>query len=162
MFIQQSDLFHGMDRNFVKEVMDIAIKEAYEGGSLIFSEGDPANYFFVLLKGQIKLSLGETGQVIHVVSHAGEAFGWSSLVGREAYSASAECLAPTNLLKMDREKLQAIIDKDPANGVIFFKHLAGTLGNRLLQSYRIAFSISQAEVSPSLGTGQVLESPEVL
>jgi len=29
------------------------------------------------------------------------------------------------------------MEKDPANGIIFVKHLAATLGNRLLESYAV-------------------------
>jgi hypothetical protein len=31
-------------------------------------------------------------------------------------------------------------EKDPANGFIFFKQLAATLGNRLLESYKLILS----------------------
>jgi CRP-like cAMP-binding protein len=157
MFIQQADLFHGMDTGFVKKVMDAATKESYEAGSVIFDKGDRADYFFVMLKGSIKLSPGESGQVVHVVSHAGEAFGWSSLVGRETYTASAECMESTRLLRMEKDKLQEIMEADPANGLIFFKRLAGSLGNRLVQSYTMISSAYQAEFSTSYGTGQVQE-----
>jgi CRP-like cAMP-binding protein len=73
--------------------------------------------------------------VVHTVSRPGEAFGWSSLVGRDIYSASAECVQPTKLLKIDREDFQEILEKDPINGLSFFRRLAGALGERLIISY---------------------------
>ena len=123
-------------------------------------ERDPANSFYILLKGRIKLILGETGHIVYVVNNAGEAFGWSSLIGRESFSASAECMAPSKLLSWDKDKLQKIIEKDPANSVRLYKRLAELLGNRLIQSYRIISSVSPAETYPSSGTGQVFASPE--
>jgi CRP-like cAMP-binding protein len=127
---------------------------------LLFREGDPAHAFYILLKGCVKLSLGETGQIVYVVSNAGEAFGWSSLIGRKIFSASAECMAPTKLLKFGKQRLQKILEKDPANSLILYKRLAEILGNRLLQSYAIISSASRAEISPSYGTGQVMPSAE--
>ena len=160
MYLKQKDIFWAMPKDFVKEIMGISVTESHQPDELLFREGDPANAFYVLLKGRVKLSLGETGQVVYVVSHAGEAFGWSSLIGRQDFSASAECTAPTKLINFDRQKLQKILDKDPTNSLILFKRLAELLGNRLLQSYLIISSASRAEFSPSYGTGQVMPSAE--
>jgi CRP-like cAMP-binding protein len=158
MYIQQADLFWGMNRDFVKEVMDISEKETFQKGDILFLEGDPATYFYILIKGRVKLTIGENGPVVHTVDHAGEAFGWSSLIDRDVYSASAECSEITTLQKLDRRIFHKILDKDATNGLIFFKRLAGLIGYRLIRSYQMATSASIAEVSPSFGTGQVQES----
>ena len=135
MFIQQTDLFRGMDKNFVKETYDLTVKQSLEEGEVLFSEGDQASHFYILLKGRIRLGTRDTGQVVHTVSRPGETFGWSSLVGRDIYSASAECVQPAKLLKIDREDFQEILRKDPINGLSFFRRLAGALGERLINSY---------------------------
>jgi CRP-like cAMP-binding protein len=160
MYLKQKDIFWAMDKDFVKEIMEISVAESHKQGLLLFREGDPAHAFYILLKGRVKLSLGETGQIVYVVSNAGEAFGWSSLIGRKIFSASAECMAPTKLLKFGKQRLQKILEKDPANSLILYKRLAEILGNRLLQSYAIISSASRAEISPSYGTGQVMPSAE--
>ncbi len=143
MFIQQTELFRGMDKGFIKEVYDITMKESLADGDVLFREGDDARHFYILLKGRVRLGTRETGQVVHTVSRPGEAFGWSSLVDRDAYSASAECVVPTTLLKIDREALQKILEKDPKNGLVLFKHLAKALGERLINSYGV-LGIAQA------------------
>ncbi len=158
MYFQQGDILRGMSKDFVKEFMDITMKESHKKGYFLFREGKSASHFYILLKGCVKLRIGETGPMVYTVDYPGEAFGWSSLVGRDVYSASAECREPTKLLKIDVGKLQEILEKDPANGLIFFKRLAGTLGNRLLQTYKMMSVASQPEVSASFGTGQVMES----
>jgi len=158
MYFAQGDLFHGMGKEFVKEIMDIAVKESYEKAGVLFHKGDAASHFYILLKGDVRLTTGEAGHVIHVVSHAGEAFGWSSLAERDVYSASAECSKPTTLLKINGNTLQEILAKDPANGVVFYKRLAGTLGRRLIQSYGMIGSASQAESSSSFGAGHLMDT----
>lgn len=158
MYFQQSDLFWGMNRNFVKEVMDVSKKESHQKGHFLFNEGDPATYFYILIKGRIKLTIGEIGRVVHTVDHAGEAFGWSSLIDRDVYSASAECIKDTLLQKFDRRTLQKIIEEDPSNGLIFFKRLAETIGYRLLSSYKMIGASSIADSSPTLGSGQIEHS----
>ena len=160
MYLKQKDLFRSLDKDFVKEIMDIAETGSFQAGELLFQEGNPADWFYILLKGRVKLSLGQTGQVVYLVSNAGEAFGWSSLVGRPSYSASAECVTATKLLKFDKEKFQNIVEKDTANGLILFKSLAAILGDRLLQSYATSISATRADESLSFGTGQVMEVVE--
>jgi CRP-like cAMP-binding protein len=161
MYIRQADLFWGADPTFVKQVMDSAIRESYEEGQYLFHEGDPAGYFFILLKGRVKLSIGKAGEMVYIVNHAGEAFGWSSLIGRESYSASAECREPTMLLRFDREILQKLLEEDSTSQAIFFKRLAEMLGKRLLNSYKMISARYQAEILPLAGTGQVQE-PETV
>ncbi|OIP90720.1 MAG: hypothetical protein AUK55_12365 [Syntrophobacteraceae bacterium CG2_30_61_12] len=157
MYIQQSDLFEGMEREFIKKVMEIAEKETLPEGRVLFHEGAPAHYFYVLLKGRVKLDVADSGQV-HVVSHPGEAFGWSSLVRRDTYSASAVCIGETRLIRFERTKFEAIIDHDPANGLIFFRRLARLLGNRLTQTYGMISASSRAATAISYGTGQTVET----
>ena len=137
MYINQSELFRGISMDFVKKFMDISQMTSHEKNEILFHENDPARYFFILLSGCVKLSIGESGQVVYEACRVGEAFGWSSLIGGNEYSASAQCMQPTKLLKTDNEKFKRVLDQDPSNGVIFFKQLAATLGNRLLESYRI-------------------------
>ena len=158
MYLKQSDLFLNLDHDFVKTVMDQSFKQKHEAGDILFREGDPARYFYTLTKGRIRLIVGDSGQVVHMVSHAGECFGWSALLDREVYSALAECREPSELMLIEAERFTQIIDDDPVNGVLFMKHLAGMLGNRLLQNYRMASSMLSADTARSFGTGQVSES----
>jgi CRP-like cAMP-binding protein len=122
--------------DFVKKFMDISQMISHEKGDMLFRENDPAQYFYVLLNGRIKLGVGESEEMVYDVRKNGEAFGWSSLIGRNDYSASAECIESAKLLKTDSKKLQKILEADPANGIIFLKQLAATLGNRLIESYK--------------------------
>ena len=130
-----SDFFMGMGKQFTVDVLDVAEKLFQNESDVLFQEGDPAQHFFVLLKGRVKLSLGETGPVVYMVRHPGEIIGWSGLIGRERYSASGECMEETNLLKFDRDDFLNILKKYPQNEALLFKRLAEMLGNRLLELY---------------------------
>jgi CRP-like cAMP-binding protein len=158
MYFQQSELFKGLDEGFVKEFMDLGEKETYKTGHILFREGDRAGYFYVLLEGGVKITIGETGHTVYSVDQPGEVFGWSSLVGRDDYSASAECREKTRLLRIDVGTLNNVLEKNAVTGMHFFKRLAGVLGNRLLQTYKLMSDAAEADISRSYGTGQVLES----
>ncbi len=157
MFIKQADLFWSLGNEFVKKVMDKVEKESFGKGHFIFSEGDPAIYFYTLIKGRVKLRIGKAGISVFTVNHAGDSFGWSSLVARDAYSASAECMQPTMVIKVNRDVLWEIISEYPNDGLVFMKRLAALLGQRLLWSYEMVGSSMKAGDYRSFGTGQVLE-----
>lgn len=162
MYIQQSDLFRGISRDFMAKVMEITTKETYEAGDILFEAGDEASYSYVLLSGRVRIAIRETGYTVFVADEGGEAFGWSSLIERERYAAFAECKEKTRLLKMNREKFLGLLEKDPANGYLFYKSLAGSLGNRLLEAYRQISGIASGSISHSFGTGQVQESEKTV
>jgi CRP-like cAMP-binding protein len=162
MYIAQSDLFHGMNNDFVKNVMELSFREDYEPGDLLFSKGHPARTFFILLKGHILLSHDEIGGVVHSIGRAGESFGWSSVVGGKAYTATARCQMSARVLKFDAELLRQVMENDPENGLIFYRRLAAGLGERLVQSYRGVTAFPQAEASVSFGAGNLAEPEAAL
>jgi CRP-like cAMP-binding protein len=132
-----SDFFMGMGRDFTMEVMDIAEKLSRGKNDVLFQEGEPAGHFYVLLKGQVKLSLGDKGTVVYTAREPGEIIGWSGLIGRDVYSAGGKCMEATNLLKFDRDVFLKILSKYPKNEALLFKRLAEMLGKRLLELYPI-------------------------
>ena len=135
MHLKIGDFIMGMGKEFATEAMDISEKLSLNKGNIIFNVGDAAGHFYVLLKGQVQLSLGQTGPVVYQARHPGEIIGWSCLIGRKTYSASAECTESVNLLRFDRENFLKILTKNPANESLLFRRLAEMLGNRLLGLY---------------------------
>ena len=135
MHLKMGDFIMGMGKDFATDAMDISEKMSLNAGNVLFGIGDRAGYFYVLLKGEVQLSLGHTGPVVYRARHQGEIIGWSCLIGRDAYSASAECAAATELLRFDRESFLKILTKNPANEALLFRRLAEMLGNRLLELY---------------------------
>lgn len=137
MLIDQSDLLWDMDHLFVKKFMAVSAKINFEGNSLIFREGDKAIYFYTLITGSVRLTTGEQPKEIYIVDKAGEGFGWSSLVERNYYSATAESLEPTFVLQFERNSLIDFLKKNPENGFALYRRLAAMLGHRLIQCYKI-------------------------
>ena len=135
MHLKMGDFIMGMGREFATEAMDISEKLSLNEGNILFKVGDSAGHFYVLLKGQVQLSLGQDRPVVYNARHPGEIIGWSGLIGRDAYSATAKCAESTNLLRFDRKSFLTILTKNPANEALLFRRLAEMLGNRLLELY---------------------------
>ncbi len=115
MYLKMSDFFSGMGKDFTIEAMGASTKLSQKEKDILLHMGDSAAHFYVLLKGRIKLSLGQTGPQVYMARRAGEIIGWSCLIGREVYSATAECAQPSDLLKFDRENFLGILTKYPSN-----------------------------------------------
>jgi CRP/FNR family transcriptional regulator, cyclic AMP receptor protein len=139
MLIDQGVLLWGMDFLFVKDFMAVSAKVHSEKGTVIFREGDQADYFYTLVEGRVRLTIGEAAKEISIIDKAGEGFGWSSLVDRNYYSATAECLVPTHLLQFEKNDLNRFLLKNVEGALTFYKRLAGMLGNRLIQCYQLIY-----------------------
>ena len=135
MVFKMGDFILGMGKEFALQAMEISEKLSLDNGETLFKEGDSADHFYVLVKGSVVLSLGKAGPIVYTANHPGEVIGWSSLVGRSTFSASARCLENTKLVKFDRARFLNILKKNPGNEALLFKRLAEMLGNRLLQLY---------------------------
>ena len=109
MYLKMGDFITGMGKEFALEAMEISEKMSGSKGDILFHTGDPADYFYVLIKGQVQLSITNAGPVVYVARHPGEVIGWSSLVGRNDYSATAQCSDTANLLKFDRQSFLKLL-----------------------------------------------------
>ncbi|MBI5591502.1 MAG: cyclic nucleotide-binding domain-containing protein [Deltaproteobacteria bacterium] len=146
--LDQSELFEGMGMLFVKDFMKVAITTSYDKGDILFREGDPALYFYTMISGKVNLSI-RTGHHVYTISNPGEVFGWSSLVERDLYSATAECVEPALLLRTDKNVFFKMIEAHPNISNIFYKNLSKTLGKRLLASYNVISCALDEKTSPS-------------
>ncbi len=158
MYIKQSDLLWGLDKAFIQAFIETSMKETHPEGYVLFNEGDPADFFFILVKGSISINLGGEEKSTYLVNHAGEAFGWSSLVGVEKYSASCVCLQESMFMRFAKEFVQEVTEADPTNGMEFYRRLARMLGNRMILSYHPEAEIVPGELNFTFGAGQIIES----
>ncbi len=158
MFIQQADLFREVNQETMNEISSIMVEQSYDKGAILFAEGDPANHFFILKEGRVRLAVGTEAAIDYPVSTPGEAFGWSSLVGRDTYTAQAECETACELIKIEKESLQKIFERHPESGMAFFKGLAGAIGQRLIYSYNAFLSHQSPEREISYGAGRLMEA----
>jgi CRP-like cAMP-binding protein len=159
MIIQEADLFRELSQEIRNEISGIMVEESYDKGSLVFQAGAPANSFYLIVDGRVRLSVGTEAQIDYTASFPGEAFGWTGMVDRATYVATAECLTPCKLVKLEKERLDRILRKDPVSGMMFFKRLAGAVVQRLMDNYGMFLSEGRLK-GVTYGTGQVMGSEE--
>lgn len=134
MYLRQSDLFLGMGHQFLKNAMALSERLSLAEGHVIFSQGDAADHFFILIDGCIALRVQGSGAV-YEGCHVGELFGWSSLIGDDAYTATAVTASAALLLKFPIAGFQKLLSTEPDAQAVFYAQLARALGKRLLACY---------------------------
>ena len=137
----QAYLFQGIAEMTRQRILESAREESYAPRDFIFRQGEPARHFFILSEGRVRLSLGQGELLAYVASDPGDLIGWSSLVENETYTASAECLVPVKVLRIEKQRLDEILLQDPVSGMVFFKNLAALIGRRLVKSYQATLSV---------------------
>jgi CRP-like cAMP-binding protein len=137
MHIDQADLFEGMDRSFIQEFMALTVKERYAKGDFIFHVGDKAEFYYTLVEGCVKISIGDDEIKVYTISNSGEAFGLSSILDRNYYFASASCLESTQILKIEENSLNQFLQDHPKSSSVFYKRIANRLAQRLVECYKI-------------------------
>jgi CRP/FNR family transcriptional regulator len=137
MLIEECDLFRGLSPEFMSEVGECLLEESYGAGALLYKQGDPANYLYILREGRIRVILSDHGQIVLVVSHPGDALGWSSLVEDAVHTTTAECLVFSRVNKIESRKLAEAFDRHPLSGLHFYRRLATIFRLQLLDTYRL-------------------------
>jgi CRP-like cAMP-binding protein len=136
MYIQQKELFWGLNQHVVNRVMSIAERRSFSPGEVVYRTGDPAGTLYILAQGEVKIAMCEDRGNVYTGNKVGELFGWGCLIERDTYGATATCSTPAVILAIDRGRLLKLFDDDMQSGYLFFKHLSCALGCRLSRMCR--------------------------
>jgi CRP-like cAMP-binding protein len=143
--LDKCDLFQGMSEQGRAQIATIAVAESHPQGTVLFRENDAANHLYILCAGHVRLTWGQRGLMARLLTSPGEEFGWASVAGHETYTATAECVFPTKVLKIDKMRMGQLLEQDPVSGLQFYRRLAYLVGRRLMDCY--------AAMSPLHGEG---------
>ena len=135
-FLKKVEIFQGLNDQQLAEIMNCGEEKTFEQETRLFEKGETADYLWIVGEGQVDLRFDFPGlasseeNTITSVSEAG-AFGWSSIVPPNkyrlaGYSSDGGC----KLIKVKREDLLNLFDKDPDIGYAVMSNLAALVGAR--------------------------------
>ena len=122
--LKHSPLFAGLSNSDLDALMEIARIREHQRGELLFSEGEPAAGFFVVLDGKVKVyKLSPEGKerILHII-HPGGTFAEAAIFGDGLYPAYAEPLQVAQLLFLPKD---GFLDLLINNGRIAINMIAG-------------------------------------
>jgi len=113
--LRRCPLFAGLREEDLKKIRSIASLKQIEKKGILFSDGEEARGFYVILSGKLKLyKVSPEGkeQILHVVS-APDAFAEAALFLEGIYPAFAEALTDSQLLFFPKRDFIQLIEKNP-------------------------------------------------
>ncbi len=104
----------------------------FEGGQVIFHEGDDYSVFYLLVDGMVALELEAPDHVLRVQTlYAGDELDWSAVLPHAGKHFQARALLPVTALAFEGEQLLATFKHDTAFGLAFMLRLMGVVSERL-------------------------------
>ncbi len=136
MFIEEAGLFKGIASHVINQIVEVATEELLPAGHVLFQKGDFADYLYILEEGAINITFPGQKPISFPVNKPGHMIGWSALVEPNQYTAAAECVRESRVIKIDGERLMRVFEKHPADGLRVMKRLAGVIASRLEDIYQ--------------------------
>jgi CRP/FNR family transcriptional regulator len=143
--LRRCPLFAGLKEGDLKRIRAIASLRQIEKKEVLFSDGEEARGFYVILSGKVKLfKVSPEGkeQILHIVS-APDAFAEAALFLEGTYPAFAEAMTDCQLLYFPKRDFIQLIEKNPQLSI----NMIVTLSHYLKRFASLIEELSLKEVS---------------
>lgn len=134
--LRQTDLFQGLTPDELGKITGISAKEAVKAGEVIFEEGEEGNTFYLILKGEVRISklIPGIGEEALVVLKKGSYFGEMSLIDNQPRSAHAIVNKSAELMAIDRGDFEKLLSNDKELAYKLLWTFLRTLSQRLRET----------------------------
>jgi CRP-like cAMP-binding protein len=117
--LRKTPLFFNLPPADIARIGGISALRRYGKRDAVFREGDPADGFFVVVSGSVKvfkLSPDGKEQVLHILE-AGQSFAEATIFEGGGFPASAEALSDCDLLFLPKRPFIGLLEKNPKMAV---------------------------------------------
>ncbi|MBW1681471.1 MAG: Crp/Fnr family transcriptional regulator [Deltaproteobacteria bacterium] len=131
--LRKISAFADMDETHLGRLLPFTQLQIFGDRAVIYSEGQRAEYFYMLLKGKVLLEV-EVSEAINISLGSikpGYSFGWSALLPGSKHTSFAVCVEPCEVITMPGEKLLEVMEQDHVLGHRFMEFMATVLKHRL-------------------------------
>jgi len=140
-FLQQSELFMGLDPEQVEQIAALGREATYNAGDIIISEGAPSHEIYIICGGMVEVEVDRGA--VHDVPGApqlssivrlgqGQVFGEMALLDSGARSATVRCARDnTALYTIPHKDFWALCEGDHYIGFIVMRNIATDLSFKL-------------------------------
>ena len=127
--LQGVPLFRLLNEQQARELARVAHRYRYGAGQRIVTQGDTGDSFYVILSGQVKVSVmsPEGQEAILVVLDAGEGFGEFALLDDQPRSATIEATLPTGAVALRKGDFTRLLRQMPDIAIGLLKVLTKRL-----------------------------------
>lgn len=114
--LKQIAIFSALNKEDAESVRANLIPEIFKKKQVIFTEGDPSEWLYIVIKGKVKITkLSRTGReiILEIISPM-DFFGGIAVIRGFPYPANAVAMQDTEVLKISKANLKRILDRYPS------------------------------------------------
>jgi len=133
-WLKKTELFEGLEESQLNILLSYAFVETFPEGKTIFRQGEKAIRLYVLIEGEVDLTVKAQEQIDFMTSKIekeGAVFGTASLMEPFRYNVTAKCLKPSQVLTLVADQIKKKMEEDPKMEMEIMKKLASIYFNRL-------------------------------
>jgi len=141
------EFFRRLPAEALRDLMSLEHPSSYPSDVMLYSEKDPAPGVFVLLEGEVKLSINSSDgrRLILRIAKKGEILGLDSVISGEPSEITAETLYPCRIAAISRQNFLAFMMRHPQAYRIVTEELGRQIGMACAQLRSVALSSSAPE-----------------
>lgn len=142
--VRSIPLFAGMTDAELDDVLSLAVSRRYAAGIAVFEQGQPAEQFYVLLHGRLRVTqvTPEGQQVVVRMVNPGDLFGIARALRRSDYPGTAAAVVESIALAWPMTAWDGLLSRHPALAV----NAMQTIGARLQEAHARLRELATEEV----------------
>ena len=121
-----------LDQSQIALLIPICEEFSCPADTLIFEQGEPADYLYLLIKGEVAIRYkpydGPPITLTHL--HNGDVFGWSAVIGSPNYTSSIISDTPIEAIRIRGVFLTTLSHEHPEDGKKIMERLAHVVSSR--------------------------------
>jgi CRP-like cAMP-binding protein len=126
--------FRGLGDGEILHIMESAAQKLYRKGERIFEEGETQAQMFVVIRGEVHITVQAAGDRILDRLQTGSIFGELAFLNGKPRSATATAATDSLLLIIDRQAFDQLVQHEQHLGLTVFNNIALDLSEKLRAS----------------------------
>jgi CRP-like cAMP-binding protein len=146
--LRSTQLFATLDESLLEEIGSATRIKNVSPNELLFYEGDPAEAFYIVSQGRVRVykTSAEGKEQILMIANEGESFGEAAVFAGGKFPASAQALTESEVVVVDRARFAGLIGKNPDLAM----NLVARLSELLRKLTRLVEELSLTDVTTRL------------
>jgi CRP-like cAMP-binding protein len=130
--LEAHPFLEGLQPSHLERLAALAFEVSFEPDQVIFREGDPSSFFYLIITGKVALEIAAPGRVVVIQTVGdGEELGWSSLLDRVEKQFRARSVDPVRALAFDGARVMAACEEDHEFGFMILRKVLSIVADRL-------------------------------
>jgi CRP-like cAMP-binding protein len=136
-------IFKNMNENHMNLLQRLFERYSFRSGTVVVQQGEPAEYFYLVISGKAQVSFKPYDGTPITVSHVGkdDLFGWSAVVGSKTYTSSVTAIDDLETYRIRGSRLRNLCSEYPDAAKDILERLASIVSSRWKNAHEEVKSI---------------------